>query len=61
VNKKINSSLMALAIALLSLIAVTGARAQDRQKTAAAVTTSAASSLLPALPASDVARFVDVP
>jgi hypothetical protein len=61
VNKKINSSLMVLTVALLSLIAAASAQAQDRQKTtAAAGTISAASSLLPTLPASDVAMFVDV-
>jgi hypothetical protein len=53
---------MVLAIAVLSLIATASAVAQDRQKTtvAAAGTMTAASSLLPTLPTSDVAMFVDV-
>jgi hypothetical protein len=59
VNKKIYSSLMMLALAFAALTAAT-ASAQTKQKTATVAAGGAASSLLPALPASDVAMFVDV-
>jgi hypothetical protein len=63
VNKKIYSSLIVLAVAIMAFVVPASNRAQDRQKTAAGVAataTTSASSLLPALPASDVAMFLDV-
>jgi hypothetical protein len=62
VNKKTYSSLMALAVAIIALMAQAVASAQTKSKTTTAggTTAAAASSLLPALPSSDVAMFVDV-
>ncbi|HEV2914160.1 MAG TPA: hypothetical protein VGX92_12840 [Pyrinomonadaceae bacterium] len=62
-NKKIYASLIMLGLTLAALIAP-AASAQTRTKTTAATTTTtqapAANALLPTLPASDVAMFVDV-
>jgi hypothetical protein len=60
VNKKIYFSLIALAVALVAFAAAAPASAQTTQKTATVAVGGAASSLLPALPASDVAMFVDL-
>jgi hypothetical protein len=56
VNKKIYSSLIALTVAFAALTAPAAARAQKTTTVAA----TSASALLPALPTSDVAMFVDV-
>jgi hypothetical protein len=58
VNKKIYAS-MVLVIALAAVIAPASSSAQPRP-TATTSTSSAANALLPTLPASDVAMFVDV-
>jgi hypothetical protein len=63
VNKKIHALSVVLAIALAALIASSTSAQTSRNASAvaaAATTTQAASVLLPALPNSDVAMFVDV-